>query len=59
MKMSLLYVILYLQFSGIFLHFLLKIKETLCYRDTVKANLTYLILLTSIIEKRVIYAMLK
>lgn len=34
-----LYVILYLQFSGIFLYFLLKMKNTLCYRDTVKANL--------------------
>lgn len=48
MKMSLLYVILYSQFSGVFFF---KMKHTLCYRDTVKANLTYLILLTSIIEK--------
>lgn len=42
--------------------FFLKQKHTLCYRDTVKANLilSYLIfLLTNIIEERAIYVMLK
>lgn len=42
--------------------FFFKMKHTLCYRDTVKANLilSYVyILLTNIIEERTIYVMLK